>query len=237
MKKVNQIFNRDLSGGVYSGRSEADQEYNNCTFETANLKYMNLSRITFNNCIFKGATFEGSRVVDCVFKKCTLESSILDKVKFTSTMFLECKFDGASLVGIMHIAREVYFDPKCSGLFSTKGPTFNLSVLDGWQPVGSKVTRKFKGWKKEVKPEDLDPDMLVDPVHLPPVPHYRSAPTKIPAGLKKKAKTLGHYDDQKHYYHGYKVESSQYRRYWWGFDNRAVLECSDIELFRKINND
>lgn len=225
--------------------------FTGCKFSSAEIRHADIQWATFINCSFIGANFKDGKLRDTAFNNCDFGgASMFNMVGVSSCKFhMDCKgvlglyTDLAiKLIG----SKQVYtVIPKdVCNMANGKPKEFDLN---SFKPVVGSVhghlpnrgPGQYSNYK--VTPHVSQIDTLVDPEWLPVVDHYRSPPSKI-LKSKKPRETQGYaeFDDDECYYGGYPmmqrgswhtyIHNEEYK---YGYIKNAVLECSDVEEFKK----
>lgn len=207
-------------------------EFINCIFTAAEFRYARFIGATFKNCSFIGVSFKDAAIRTCTFNGCDFAGASFDNTSGTTTC---------------------YFDRDCKGLFETKG---DIEVETKFCPNGGSYNVYPKSLRHLYSlsidktsiyadegefmsvSENIGDDILVAPESLPEVSHYRSAPSQIlksdEMSEAEKKDNKADWDEEEYYacgWHNWLPDDKEKHRY--GYGTNAVLECPDIEEFRK----
>lgn len=220
-------------------------EFENCNFKSANFEFATIAESTFTNCDFASAAFKDAIIKQCEFNKCDLSYSGLgDAISLAL-----CKF-GNDCTGLWLLKgiEVAYSHENYKRLILKKdsGTTY--------QPSSSYTLNN--------KPYTPKAPEMVDPHQLPNADYYRSTPSKVEKSKKHPIQSDRDDDgDDDDVYSEYGCEWlgwSEHRagkirhgscgywrdgtyvstygdeKYQYGYMDNAVLECSAIEEFEKI---
>jgi len=228
-------------------------EFINCLFTAAEFRFARFVGASFKNCKFVGANFKDSAIRMCTFTNCDFAGATFENTSGTTT----CHFD-RDCRGLFETKGDIEVETQ----FSADGGSFNVfpkSLRNLYSlAVDSKTSAhggKVVPWDDDEEDEDErgdcydddddgessysdDSDPLVEPEKLSEVSHYRSPPSKIlksdEMSKKDKEDSKDDWDEEDYYACGwYNWISPSKEKHRYGYGTNAVLECTNIEEFRK----
>ena len=212
-----------------------DQCYINCNFYLAELKGV---RITgeFVNCVFTSAQMSHVNIIGATFKNCKFIGTCFNNCSLRKITFENCIFNKASFK-LTSGTTSCLFDNNCKGLEDIEGELTveHKGSTGGFNVFPTKLSNLYSIKSTsltEVTTTDITSDELVSPTMLPPTNNYRSPPSQV-----LKSSLLDDDDGDDDYYaytygcHGYMPLKQNKSKY--GYMNNAVLECKNIEEFRR----
>jgi len=198
------------------------------------------TRITggvYYNCDFVTADMREMLITNTKFSACNFDNAFLSKVRFRKCEFSSCSFYGTDFEATEGLTT-CNFGMTCQGLLgNSKGISAILDLERGTYTVAPKYS-KVGNNPIPLPPSKIKTSLreLVDPKPLKTVKHYRSPAQQVVKSKKETAEKYGHLDDADEQWScgGYYGEAAatHYRKHLWGFGERAVLECSNIDEFR-----
>lgn len=227
---------RDFTKKVFSAGDTLRGCYEECNFFLANLDDTSIIG-TFRDCSFAFTYLRRATFLGATFERCDFGGAWANNAKFHDCTFTDCNFGSLNLTGAKGL--NTCHIKGCTDTDKVIGANIYRNLRTGAQITFPLVERPRGEEKPLTKSKDnLAPrDNWVDPKPLPPAEHYRSSPIKVTFYLKGQAEKYGYLDDDKGgAYCAYGVwgeeEPTTYRKHLWGYSTFAVLECSDIEVFR-----
>lgn len=235
--RAQEVVKKDYSSTVFEPSQQLPYEYDECRFSFARLENASITG-KFYNCRFVSTSFPLARFHYASFFGCSFMSARFDRTVFRSCKFYNCDFDGVDFSEVRGIST-ASFDGKCS-FSDTKGISATLVPdLDKFL-----VVRKYCTSSPSAQPSPAAASKEVEPKPLPEVSHYRSPQGKVSEAADDDDDMCYTYEDyllasqivgqrQSSALNGWTAYCSPSERHKYGYKAQAVLECPDIEEFRR----